>query len=96
MRGRTNLFRLVKDEHSGTGYSVAILLRDVRPRKSGADRWKVVSREFSGDFKLNCDGVYVSPRVKVSVYAEHTEQVKSKLKHKRELDAAIKMAPILK
>lgn len=95
-KGNPGLLKFIGDEDSCSGISAAILLRNVRPKRLKNGDYKVVYSEFPANFHMNCEGFRVRPKVMVSVFCQLSELQSKQAKKQRELDAALRGAPILK
>jgi hypothetical protein len=86
--------RIVADPQSSTGYSAAILLRGISPRKFKDGSFIFAERNFAGP-KMNLDGYRKAPRVHVKIFADVPKYFVESQKKKKIRERALANSPML-
>lgn len=95
-KGNKGLLRLIRDEQSKSGLAAAILLRNVRPRKSQNGTMLLAHSDFTSNFAINFDGFRVKPRVIATVQCQLSQSQAESLRKRKRLDRAMAGSPMLK
>lgn len=91
---RRSEIRFVHDPQSNTGYSAAILIRGISPRKLRDGSFIFADRNFTGP-KMELDGYRKRPSVHVKIYADVPQYFVEAQRKKRIRDRALAKSPML-
>jgi hypothetical protein len=92
---KSAFMRIIQDPDSDTGFSVAIMIKNVRPKKLPNGSIKLVKRNFMGCNQMDVDGYKVKPRVEVNIWCPIPVYIENNIKKKKALERAIAKSPML-
>lgn len=89
--------RLLRDANSKTGWSALVVLRDIQMRGPLAKgRYVLADRKFTGRHTIDFGGVKRNPRVNVTIDWQPSGMEWQMAIHRKRLDKARSLSPILK
>ena len=95
MASRRAYLRIFKDPDSSTGISVAVLVKNVRPKITKVGRHEITEANFKANFAINCDGYKVKPNVELKVWAQLRPEIVKAINKKKKLERAMAGSPML-
>lgn len=92
---KKNHMRIVRDPQSSTGYSAAILIKNVSPRRFSDGSYIFAERNFKSDTWMDLGGYRKRPSVHVKIFADVPKYFTESQRKKKIRDRALAGSPML-
>lgn len=87
--------RIYKDKDSETGFSAAVLIQNLRPKKTRSGYYHIAKTEFNANFVMNCEGFKLRPKVEVRVWCDMPKHMVDDLNKRKRMERALAGSPML-
>lgn len=95
MANKRAYLRIFRDPDSSTGVSAAVLVKNVRPRRSKIGYFEIADATFKANFPINCEGYKIKPDVQLKICAQIPPYLIKEVIKKRKRERALACSPML-